>query len=143
VLKIQTTRFGEVEVEDQSIILVQGGIIGFARYERYMIIEHKSESPFFWLQAVDSPDLAFVIVDPCLFMPDFNLTLSEPILADLKAQKSQEVAVHVLVTIPHGRPQEMTANLLGPLVINTQAKLARQIIVDDERYSHRHPIISA
>ena len=142
-LKIQTTRFGEVEVEDQSIILVQGGIIGFARYERYMIIEHKSESPFFWLQAVDSPDLAFVIVDPCLFMPDFNLTLSEPILADLKAQESQEVAVHVLVTIPHGRPQEMTANLLGPLVINTQAKLARQIIVDDERYSHRHPIISA
>jgi len=143
VLKIQTTRFGEVEVEDQSIILVQGGIIGFARYERYMIIEHKSESPFFWLQAVDSPDLAFVIVDPCLFMPDYNLTLSEPILADLKAQESQEVAVHVLVTIPHGRPQEMTANLLGPLVINTQAKLARQIIVDDERYSHRHPIISA
>jgi flagellar assembly factor FliW len=143
VLKIQTTRFGEVEVEDQSIILVQGGIIGFARYERYMIIEHNSESPFFWLQAVDSPDLAFVIVDPCLFMPDFNLTLSEPILADLKAQESQEVAVHVLVTIPHGRPQEMTANLLGPLVINTQAKLARQIIVDDERYSHRHPIISA
>ncbi len=142
-LKIQTTRFGEVEVEDQSIILVQGGIIGFARYERYMIIEHKSESPFFWLQAVDSPDLAFVIVDPCLFMPDYNLTLSEPILADLKAQESQEVAVHVLVTIPHGRPQEMTANLLGPLVINTQAKLARQIIVDDERYSHRHPIISA
>jgi flagellar assembly factor FliW len=143
VLKIQTTRFGEVEVEDQSIILVQGGIIGFVRYERYMIIEHNSESPFFWLQAVDSPDLAFVIVDPCLFMPDFNLTLSEPILADLKAQESQEVAVHVLVTIPHGRPQEMTANLLGPLVINTQAKLARQIIVDDERYSHRHPIISA
>jgi len=143
VLKIQTTRFGEVEVEDQSIILVQGGIIGFARYERYMIIEHKSESPFFWLQAVDSPDLAFVIVDPCLFMPDYNLTLSEPILADLKAQESQEVAVHVLVTIPHGRPQEMTANLLGPLVINTQAKLARQIIVDDERYSYRHPIISA
>jgi flagellar assembly factor FliW len=143
VLKIQTTRFGEVEVEDQSIILVQGGIIGFARYDRYMIIEHKSESPFFWLQAVDSPDLAFVIVDPCLFMPDYNLTLSEPILADLKAQESQEVAVHVLVTIPHGRPQEMTANLLGPLVINTQAKLARQIIVDDERYSHRHPIISA
>ncbi|MEE9516362.1 MAG: flagellar assembly protein FliW [Candidatus Adiutricales bacterium] len=142
-LKIQTTRFGEVEVEDQSIILVQGGIIGFARYERYMIIEHKSESPFFWLQAVDSPDLAFVIVDPCLFMPDYNLALSEPILADLKAQESQEVAVHVLVTIPHGRPQEMTANLLGPLVINTQAKLARQIIVDDERYSHRHPIISA
>lgn len=142
-LKIQTTRFGEVEVEDQSIILVQGGIIGFARYERYMIIEHKSESPFFWLQAVDSPDLAFVIVDPCLFMPDYNLTLSEPILADLKAQESQEVAVHVLVTIPHGRPQEMTANLLGPLVINTQAKLARQIIVDDERYSHRHPVISA
>ena len=142
-LKIQTTRFGEIEVEDQSIILVQGGIIGFARYERYMIIEHKSESPFFWLQAMDSPDLAFVIVDPCLFMPDYNLTLSEPILADLKAQESQEVAVHVLVTIPHGRPQEMTANLLGPLVINTQAKLARQIIVDDERYSHRHPIISA
>jgi len=141
VVKIQTTRFGDITVEDQSVISVKGGIIGFARYEKYVIVEHKSESPFFWLQAADSPDLAFVIVNPSLFKPDYEVTLSEPTLLDLDVQESQDVAVYVLVTIPHGQPRDMTANLLGPLVINTRAKLARQLILDDDRYSHRHPII--
>jgi len=58
-VKIRTTRFGEIEVEDEAVISVPGGLIGFSDQERYVIIEHKPESPFFWFQAVDRPDLAF------------------------------------------------------------------------------------
>lgn len=139
-MKIHTTRFGEIEVEDEAVISVPGGLIGFSDQERYVIIEHKPESPFFWFQAVDRPDLAFVIANPFAFKPDYDLNLSEDILADLGIEDPEDMVVYVIMTIPHGRPQDMTANLLGPLIINTKSRTVRQIILDDSEYSHRYPI---
>ncbi|MBW2061038.1 MAG: flagellar assembly protein FliW [Deltaproteobacteria bacterium] len=139
-MKIRTTRFGEIEVEDEAVISVPGGLIGFSDQERYVIIEHKPESPFFWFQAVDRPDLAFVIANPFAFKPDYDLNLSEDILADLGIEDPEDMVVYVIMTIPHGRPQDMTANLLGPLIINTKSRIVRQIILDDSEYSHRYPI---
>jgi len=139
-VKIRTTRFGEIEVEDEAVISVPGGLIGFSDQERYVIIEHKPESPFFWFQAVDRPDLAFVIANPFAFKPDYDLNLSEDILADLGIEDPEDMVVYVIMTIPHGRPQDMTANLLGPLIINTKSRIVRQIILDDSEYSHRYPI---
>jgi len=141
-VKITTTRFGEIEVEDQAIISVPGGLIGFSDHERYMIIEHKPESPFFWFQAVDRSDLAFVIANPFIFKHDYDVQLNDAILDELGIEDQEDVAVYVIVTVPHGQPQGMTANLLGPLIINTKSKVVKQIILNDDRYSHRHPLIS-
>jgi len=66
--------------------------------------------------------------------------LSEDILADLGIEDPEDMVVYVIMTIPHGRPQDMTANLLGPLIINTKSRIVRQIILDDSEYSHRYPI---
>ena len=140
-MKINTSRFGELEVDDQAIVTVPGGLIGFTEQQRYVILQHKPGSPFYWFQAVDHPDLAFVIVNPLTFKPDYVFDLPKALLGDLHVESPEDVAIYVIVTIPHGRPQEMTANLLGPLVINTRAKLARQIILDEARYSHRHPVM--
>jgi flagellar assembly factor FliW len=50
-------------------------------------------------------------------------------------------AVLTTVSIPSGNPHAMTANLLAPLVINTESRIGRQVILDDERYHTRHPIL--
>jgi len=139
--KINTTRFGEIEVNQDAVISVPGGLIGFAEQEKYIIIEHDPKSPFFWLQAADLPDLAFVIVDPFIFKTDYEINLSPPVRGDLHIESPSDVTVYVIVTIPHGRPQDMTANMLGPLVLNNRTNEARQLIIDDDRYSHRHRIL--
>ncbi len=141
-MKIKTTRFGEIEVEEHTLVSIPGGLIGFPDQERYVIIEHKPGSPFFWLQAVNRPDLAFVIANPYAFKQDYEVKVSEAVLTDLGIAGQQDMALYVIVTVPHGRPQDMTANLLGPLIINTKSRVVRQIILDDERYSHQHPLIS-
>ena len=141
-MKIQTSRFGEIDVDESSIISISGGLIGFPGEERFVIIRHNPESPFYWLQAVDGPDLAFVVVDPFIFKSDYKLDLPPALLEHLQAETRNEISVFVIVTIPVGRPEAMTANLLGPLVINTKAKLARQLVLDDRHYSHQYPIMS-
>ncbi|MFH1092195.1 MAG: flagellar assembly protein FliW [Pseudomonadota bacterium] len=142
-MNILTSRFGEIEIDEQSIISLPGGLIGFPEQERYVIISHSPDSPFFWLQAVDSQDLAFVIVDPQIFKADYEVPLTAQTLQLLQAESRLEVGVYVIVTIPRGNPQGMTANLLGPLVLNAKSRLARQLVLDESRYSHRHPILRA
>lgn len=142
-MEITTTRFGIVNVDEGSVLRVPGGIIGFSDQQRYVIIEHKPGSPFYWFQALDRPELAFVIIDPLLFKPDYEVPLSTALLGELQVEDPAEVSIYVIVTIPQGRPREMTANLIGPLVINTRARVARQIVLDDEAYSLRHPLMNA
>lgn len=142
-MKIETTRFGTMDIDDQAIISVPGGLIGFPDQERYILIRHQPESPFFWFQAIHRADLAFVIVDPLLFKSDYAVPLPQMVLTSLQAQHANELSIYVIVTIPQGQPETMTANLLGPLVINTRTRLARQLVLDEKHYSHRHPLLSA
>lgn len=141
-MKVSTSRFGNIEVDDSAIITMLGGLIGFPQQDRYVIIRHNPDSPFFWLQAVDDADLAFVIVDPLVFKPDYQVPANKEVLESLNAASPKEISYFVIVTIPPGDPENMTANLLGPLVVNTQARLARQLVLDERRYSHRYAILA-
>jgi len=140
-LKVLTSRFGELAIDPQAVIEVPRGLIGFPDQKRFVIIQHKPQSPFYWFQSIDTPDLAFVIIDPLVFKPDYQAPLSRFVLEELKADRPEEVAIYVIITIPPGHPQKMTANLLGPLVINSQTRLARQLVLDENRYSHQFPVV--
>jgi flagellar assembly factor FliW len=141
-IKISTTRFGDMEFREESVIEVLGGIIGFPSLIKYVLIQRPTDAPFYWLQSLDDPTMALVLVNPVLFKNDYNPSLPEWLIKELKAEPS-DISLFAIVTIPAGRPQDMTANLLGPLAINPASRLARQLVLDDGVYSHRQPIITA
>ena len=139
-MEIKTTRFGRVSVAGDQVITMKRGLIGFADRLRYVILTPNPDSALVWLQSLDDPGLAFVITSPRLFTPDYKINLGEGVLEALEAESSAELDVYVLVTIPAGRPEKMTGNLIGPLVVNPGRKLAEQLIVEDSRYSHKQPL---
>ncbi|MDL2259393.1 flagellar assembly protein FliW [Deltaproteobacteria bacterium OttesenSCG-928-K17] len=141
-MKINTKRFGEMEFSEDSVVKVLGGLIGLSGYENFIIIRYQDDSPFYWLQCVDEPDLALVMVNPLLFKPDYDPPIPLSVNQELDIQASGELSVFVIVTIPAGKPQAMTANLLGPLVVNPRSRLARQLVLDDRLYSHRYSVIN-
>jgi flagellar assembly factor FliW len=142
VIKLATQRFGEMEFAEDSVITVLGGVIGFPSLLRYVLIQRPSDAPFYWLQSVDDPAMALVLVDPVLFKADYAPELPPSLHEELGAGPGQ-VALFAIVTIPQGRPQDMTANLLGPLAVNPASRLARQLVLDDRLYTHRQPIMKA
>ena len=98
-----------------------------------------------WLQSVDNGALAFVLVDPLLFKPDYKVEIGPEDAEDLGLKNGGNAAqIMAIVNIPtrgeDGKPTEITANLLGPIVINVQKRLAKQVVLYDGQYSHRHPI---
>jgi len=140
-LEINTLRFGKVSVEEDKIITLSQGLLGFSQYKHFILFPHKEGSPFFWLQSIDNGDLAFVLLSPNIVVPDYQIDLDEEILHELGAKEASDLEVLCTVTIPRDHPEKMTVNLLGPIVLHPYKRLAKQLILTTGAYSHRHPVI--
>lgn len=138
---IKTSRFGTIEVEDNKVIAFPAGLFGFPNEKRYLLLDHDKETPFRWLQSADNPDLAFVVIDPLTFRPDYHVNVKRDDLDEIQPQSEKDLVVLALVTIPRGNPAGMTANLQGPLVVNVEKMLGKQIILLEGDYSTSHSVI--
>lgn len=140
-IKIKTKPFGEIEVHEKQIVSFPDGILGFDFVKKFAVLDtDKEKSPFKWLQAVDEPDLAFIVIRPMDFMSDYRLNVSQHDLEAIGSAGPGDLLVFAIVTIP-SNPAEMTANLQGPVIINIARQIGRQAITLDDRYSVRQSII--
>jgi flagellar assembly factor FliW len=143
VFSLKTRNFGSIEVRSDQIIYLEPGLLGFGQYHRYVLIEHQQETPFLWLQCLDKADLAFVVIDPRCLLSDYQPAALAQAMRDLEVEKPEDLKILVILTIPPGKPQQMTANLMGPVVINLKTRQGRQLIVEDAHYSHKHRVLPA
>lgn len=134
---IETSRFGQLEVDDQRLIEFANGILGFPDYHRFALVQTGQDSGFYWLQATDCHELAFVVTDPRLFVPDYQVPIRAEELELLGLESVEGAQVFIIVNKVDGM---LTGNLQGPLVINVATRVARQLVLSDRRYSTRHPL---
>ena len=136
---VQTTRFGEIDVKDDQIISFHSGLIGFSEAQRFVIREDEAAAPFRWLQSIDSEDLAFVMIEPHVSISNYELELTNVHLKKLHAEKTEDLSVYTLVTMAKIM-KDVTINLQGPLLFNLEKRLGLQFIIQDGKYSTRHPL---
>lgn len=146
-MQIMTSRFGPLEVEDDSIYSFPEGLPGFEHTRRYCIVPHKtsegSTSPFKWLQCVDEPELAFPLINPWTVQPDYAPTINGAMLRQVGITDFKEQAqVMAIVTIPAQNPSAITVNLLAPVLINRRDRVGKQVIVQNENYALRTPLMA-
>lgn len=137
-MMIETSRFGPVEVDADRFITFEEGILGFPDQKAYALIQTGVESGFYWLQSVDTPDLAFVVCDPRLFVADYQAPVK---LEELEGIGISDPSQGQVFTIVNKVDDLLTANFQGPLVVNVATRCARQLVLSDKRYSTRHPLM--
>jgi len=135
---IETTRFGRIEVDESRLIVFPRGILGFPYQKHYALIQTGKDSAFYWLQSVDRPELAFVVTDPHLFVPDYRVPAKAEDLRQLNLADASEAQVFVIVNKVEG---VLTGNLQGPLIINVETRVGRQLVLSDKKYSTRYPLM--
>jgi flagellar assembly factor FliW len=140
-IQVQTTRFGLIEADEDLVITFPEGLIGFENCTRYLVVRHDDNSAFRWLQSLDSPPIAFPIIEPGILRPDYAPTISESDVRLLGLSPEDPTLLFVVVTIPAHAPRAMTANLLAPLVIHGVTRQARQVILQEEGYTTRHEVV--
>ncbi|RLB22863.1 MAG: flagellar assembly protein FliW [Deltaproteobacteria bacterium] len=142
-LTVETTRFGRVQIDGKRIIHFPEGVLGFPDQKRFVILEHKPGSPFCWLQSVDSPDLAFVMMSPFLVKKDYLEDLPQSEKEIFQGEDAKDLVVFAFVTIPEGQVEKMTINLLGPILIDVKKRVGRQLVLAGSDYTTRHPVVSS
>ena len=151
-MQIRTTRFGSVSIDESQIVTFPEGLPGFETTRQFVFLPHPGDlsgkSPFKWLQCVDeasgTDSLAFPVIDPWLIDPDYTPTIPSPALQELHLEQMQGRAqLWAVVTVPHDQPEDATANLLAPLLINRELRLGRQVALLGEKFHLRTPLKSA
>lgn len=135
-MKVNTSRFGTVDVADSDIVEFSDGLLGFEGLKRFFIVDPADDTLILWLQSVDSSEVAFPILEPKLFKGDYKVRLSANELRSLKIDSttSKDTLVYCILTIPHD-VSTMTANLKAPIVVNTASRVARQVVLQENEYS--------
>ena len=140
-MEIETRQFGLIQIDEGHIYTMPAGMPGFQGMKRFVIIEKEETWPFHCFQCLDDPDLSFFIMNPYLFMADYNVNLKQAALeAGWQDDSEEEIKTYVIVNTTAGVPEKITANLIGPLLINTKRFGAVQLVLHNSPYSHQHLI---
>ena len=133
--KINTSRFGEIEIDEKRIVTFKEGIPGFTDEHEFIILPYDEESPYYFMQSLNTPDLAFLLTIPFLFFPDYTFEIDDETMEELEITKKTKVLYYSIITIPNGSIRYMTTNLLAPVILNTENMKAKQIVLEKTRYT--------
>ncbi len=134
---INTTRFGELNVNNNDVITFNEGLLGFENLTKYFVVDPGDNTLILWLQSVDDANVAFPIIEPKIFSPDYIVKLTTLELQTLGLESVNNAKIYSILTIPQN-VTEMSANLKAPIVINNQKKIAKQIVLQDSKLSVKH-----
>jgi flagellar assembly factor FliW len=136
-MRINTTRFGDLEIDEAQVFEFPMGLLGFAEQKKYVIIDHSDDSPFKWLQCITEPELAFIITDPHFFMSSYHIEVRQAELHVISPVKEDDLILSVIMTIPEN-PREMSANLLAPLLFNMDSRRGMQYVLTNQKYGVKY-----
>ncbi len=140
-MKIKTSRFGEIELPDESLITFPKGVIGFPEARGFVLFDCSDDGIFKWMQSTDVPELAFVICEASLIVPNYQVICGKSEQDMLKISDAADAAVCLILSIG-STPADTTANLLGPIVMNAESRIGMQMVLVNPNYSTRHQVFS-
>ncbi len=136
---IATVRFGEVTFTDEDTIEFPWGVPGFTEFRRFLALSLAEQPSFVWLQSVDDPSIALPAADPWQIFADYEPRLPGYATETLEIKGPEDFTILCIVVVTKDA-EEMTMNLMAPVIINLKTRRGRQVMLDNSNYSVRAPI---
>lgn len=137
-MNVQTTRFGSVDIDKNRIITFEAGLLGFSSQREFVLLQPDADGVFYWLQSIEAQELAFVVTDPSLWVPDYEATIRRDQMKEVELASLDDAQILVIV---NKYDQTLTGNLQGPIVINLENYRGIQLVLADKRWTTRHEIV--
>ncbi len=125
------TRLGVQKVAFDRILRFPRGLIGYEDKRDFALLQIREGVPFLVLQSLEDPSLGLMVADPYSFITDYSIQINDAEQNMLNITSPEQVSVLVTVSIPAGKPDETCLNLMGPVVINHEARLGLQVPQSD------------
>ena len=134
-MKISTTRFGTLRIEDADVLTFVDGLIGMEDCRRWVLLADAQNSALGWLQSLDRPEVALGVVSPRRFVADYQVRVARREIQPLGLQNPNDAQVLAIISHTGG---SLALNLKAPLVINVSERLGRQIVARDDHAVQHH-----
>jgi flagellar assembly factor FliW len=136
-MKVSTKTFGVIDVDERQKIVFPDGLFGFEAFKEYVLLDAEQE-PYYYLQSVNEAGVAFILLKPFLFRPDYEINVDDEELKGIDINDPGQALVFAIITAPDGG--RLTANLQGPIVINKESRMGKQVVLSDPRWRTKHAI---
>ena len=142
-MKVTTRLFGDIDIAEDKIIHMEGGIVGFPDLKQFTLIYDKEKGDdhdtIMWFQSLDEPQFAMPVLVPTSILPEYNPIVNDELLAPLGELNDDNLYCLVTVKVPSDLTK-MTINQKAPIIINTDTMKGAQLIVENEDYEVSFPI---
>lgn len=125
-MRINTNRFGNIDFDDNHTITFRNGLVGMPNNRHFTMLTHGDTPDFLWLQSIDDPALAFSVISPDIFIPNYHVPLKESNFPDIEDRSSDDFEFFALASCNKG---EIFVNFRSPLAIHLRTRQAEQIIL--------------
>lgn len=141
-MKIHSTRLGEMDVPQDTILAFPFGLPGFPDEKEFAFLPYQPDSPFVFLQSTTEANLTFLTINPFLFFKDYEFEVNDQAVKELDLESSKTMQILTIVSIVD-KMEDMTVNLLAPVVINWEKHIAMQVVLEKTVYTTRHRLFPA
>lgn len=139
-MKFVSKIHGEINYEEKNKVTFKKGIPGFLDLKQYIIVDLEENPMFKLLHSLDNEEMGLVLISPFEVEKDYEIKLSDELIKNLKLESSSDVMVLCTVTLS-SRLENITVNLKGPIIVNIKNGLGEQIIIDNDKYQTKSPLI--
>lgn len=141
-MRIDTKFFGEMEIDELSIIEFEKPILAFEDNKKFAVIDGMNDLVFTFLQSIEDSSLCFLTIPPALVVEEYDIELSEEIVKLLSLEKPEDVLLFNIITVPEN-VEDMTVNLKAPIIVNVKNRKAAQEVLAEDKFEIRYRIKKA
>lgn len=138
-MKLMTSNFGEIEVDQNQVITFEDGLPGFENLKQFTIIYDEENGLFSFMQSLEEDNICFTLINSLDIIKNYSFEVDDQLIAGLGPMGDKGLALYSIVVIPDNF-ENITANLLAPIIINMDTMKGMQVILNEENYQVKHPI---
>lgn len=139
-MEINTIYHGIRHYEEKDIISFPKGLPGFEKLKKFILFPVDENDIFSILQSIDDPYVGLTVISPFLVNKEYEFEVSDDRMQELKLSSVEDLSILATVTLSQ-KKENITVNLKAPIIININEKIGEQIILDNEKYLIKHPLL--
>ncbi len=134
-MKVKTTRFGLLEVEEDTLIELASGMVGFPKLTEFAWIGHRNSPNIAWIQSTKDADVAFPLMNAANIAEGYPDVPVNKIADQAGLSFEDENALALMVVLSASAQGGTTVNLMAPVVINSRTRKGAQVVLTNSRFT--------
>lgn len=139
-MNLETLNYGTVSYDEENIVVFEKPLLGFNNLKKFVLVEIEQNSMFNLLQSIEEKAVGFIVLSPFSVRQDYEIELDEATIKELEIESHEDVAIMTTVTL-NEVAEKTTTNLKAPIIINIKNKKGKQIILNNDKYKIKEPLM--